>query len=121
MFQKYGGATAATVQPFIVELYRMIDYEYLPSPLPPPLFMYLFYPFERYNHPSIVQWEVFNEGDCVGVFNATQVTQIVLDLDPSRLVDTNSGGPANNLYFADVNGIKKKKGGNYTLIIILNQ
>jgi hypothetical protein len=85
MFQKYGGATAATIQPFIVELYRMID--------------------QLYNHPSIVQWEVFNEGDCVGVFNATQVTQMVLDLDPSRLVDTNSGGPANNLYFANVNDI----------------
>ncbi len=41
----------------------------------------------------------------MGVFNATQVTQIVLDLDPTRLVDTNSGGPANSLYFADVNGI----------------
>jgi len=26
-------------------------------------------------------------------------------LDPSRLVDTNSGGPANNLYIADVNDI----------------
>jgi hypothetical protein len=28
MFQKYGGATAETVQPFIVELYRMIDQQY---------------------------------------------------------------------------------------------
>jgi len=85
MFQKYGGASAATVPPFIVELYRMIDYQY--------------------NHPSIIQWEVFNEGDCVGVFNASQVVQIVLDLDASRLVDTNSGGPANGLFIADVNDI----------------
>jgi len=84
MIQKLGGSPA-TVEPFVVDLYRMIDYQY--------------------NHPSIVQWEVFNEGDCVGSFNATQITQIVLDLDNSRLVDTNSGGPANGLGFADVNDI----------------
>jgi hypothetical protein len=52
-----------------------------------------------------VQWEVFNEGDCVGQFNATYVTEWVMAYDPSRLVDTNSGGPANNLYIADVNDI----------------
>ena len=28
MIQKYGGATAASVSPFVVEFYRMIDYEY---------------------------------------------------------------------------------------------
>lgn len=28
MFQKYGGATSATISPFVVELYRMIDNQY---------------------------------------------------------------------------------------------
>ena len=39
------------------------------------------------------------------VFNASQMVQIALDLDPSRLIDSGSGGPANGLYIADVNGI----------------
>ena len=42
----------------------------------------------RYNHPCIVQWEVFNEGDCVAQFNAPAMVQLVQELDPSRLVDT---------------------------------
>eukprot|EP01116_Phalansterium_solitarium_P001107 TRINITY_DN10887_c0_g1_i1.p1 TRINITY_DN10887_c0_g1~~TRINITY_DN10887_c0_g1_i1.p1 ORF type:complete len:694 (-),score=219.41 TRINITY_DN10887_c0_g1_i1:208-2289(-) len=85
MVQKYGGASAATVPVFIQDLQAMIA--------------------GRYNHPCIIQWETFNEGDCVDVFNATQVVELVQALDPSRLVDTNSGGPANNLYIADVNDI----------------
>eukprot|EP01121_Diplochlamys_sp_Union-15-3_P017716 TRINITY_DN6295_c0_g1_i1.p1 TRINITY_DN6295_c0_g1~~TRINITY_DN6295_c0_g1_i1.p1 ORF type:complete len:699 (-),score=142.08 TRINITY_DN6295_c0_g1_i1:105-1982(-) len=85
MIQKYGGATAATVQPFIQDLRAMIS--------------------GRYNHPCIIQWDVFNEGDCVSSFNATSVVELVQSLDPSRFVDTNSGGPANNLHIADVNDI----------------
>lgn len=38
----------------------------------------------------------------MGVFNATQTTDWVVAYDPSRLVDTNSGGPANDLKIADV-------------------
>ncbi len=85
MVQKYGGATAATVGPFLQELKDMID--------------------NVYNHPSIVQWETFNEGDCVRAFNATAVVEWVQQYDPYRLVDTNSGGPANSLHVGDVNDI----------------
>jgi hypothetical protein len=70
---------------------------------------------ERYNHPCIIQWDVFNEEDCVGVFNATAVVEMVQvqsnltpkfvttknkyqNRDPSRLVDTNSGGPGKHHY-----------------------
>jgi len=62
----------------------------------------------RGNHPSIVQWTVFNEGDCVGMFNNQAIIDLVNHvkaLDPSRLVDTNSGGPANALSVGDVNDI----------------
>jgi hypothetical protein len=53
-----------------------------------------------------VQWTVFNEEDCVGVFpNVTAVVEWVAAYDPSRLVDTNSGGPANSLGVGDVNDI----------------
>ena len=45
--QKYGGATAATVPLFVADLVSMIE--------------------GRGNHPCIVQWEAFNEGDCWGV------------------------------------------------------
>lgn len=43
MPQKYGGATAATVAPFLSDLHALIQ-----GP--------------RANHPCIVQWETFNEG-----------------------------------------------------------
>lgn len=64
----------------------------------------------RGNHPSIVQWETFNEGDCWGVFKTPPydvkgITQLVKQLDPTRLVDTDSGGGANNQHIADVNDI----------------
>ena len=85
MPQKYGGATEATVAPFLAELKAMID--------------------GRGNHPSIVQWDLYNEGDCVGVFNASEVVQWAQAYDPHRLIDTNSGGPANNLHIGDVNDI----------------
>ena len=41
------------------------------------------------DHPSIVQWEPFNEG--WGEFAPTRVTADVRAWDPSRLVDTVSG------------------------------
>lgn len=44
---------------------------------------------EHYNHPSVVMWVVFNEG--WGKFNTTEVTRMVDELDPSRLVDGMSG------------------------------
>lgn len=59
----------------------------------------------RYNSPSIFMWTVFNEHDCVAQFNATQVVTMVQQLDTTRLVDTDSGGPANNLHIADANDI----------------
>ena len=85
MVQKYGGASQATVAPFMQELKDMID--------------------GRGNHPCIIQWETFNEGDCVSQFNASAVVEWVKEYDPHRLVDTNSGGPANNLHVGDVNDI----------------
>ena len=44
MIQKYGGATQETIPDFMMEIKAMID--------------------GRGNHPSIVQWTVFNEGSC---------------------------------------------------------
>ena len=85
MIQKYGGATQNTVPDFMMEIKAMID--------------------GRGNHPSIVQWTVFNEGDCEGVFNITATTEYIQAYDPHRLVDTNSGGPGNDLHIADVNDI----------------
>lgn len=84
--QKYGGATADTKEPYLADLKAMID--------------------GRGNHPSIIQWEVFNEGDCVGVFeNVSEVIAWTKAYDPHRLVDTNSGGPGNDLHVGDVNDI----------------
>ena len=48
MVQKNGGASAATVPLFVSDLKKMIA--------------------ERGNHPAIVQWTTFNEGDCWSVF-----------------------------------------------------
>ena len=84
--QKYGGATQATIAPFTDDLTRMVR--------------------KLYNHPSIIQWDVFNEEDCVGVFNnVSDVIESVRQMDPSRLVNTNSGGPANDLHVGDVNDV----------------
>lgn len=85
MPQKYGGATAATVAPFLTDLKAMMD--------------------GRGNHPSILQWELFNEGDCVSSFNVPEVVAWAASYDPHRLIDTNSGGPANNLHIGNVNDI----------------
>jgi hypothetical protein len=44
----------------------------------------------RYNHPSIVQWDVFNEG--FGQHDTARHVELVRSLDHSRLIDQASGG-----------------------------
>ena len=86
MIQKYGGATNETIPYFMQDLNSMIN--------------------EKFNHPSILQWEIFNEGDCWQVFpNITFMVEYVRQLDNTRLVDTDSGGGANDYHFGDVNDI----------------
>lgn len=91
MIQKYGGATKATVPLFVQDLKAMI--------------------LGRGNHPCIVQWTAFNEGDCWEVFtdkpyDVAGVVDLIKQLDPTdRLVDTDSGGGANDMHVADVNDI----------------
>lgn len=47
-----------------------------------------------------------SQGDCIGVFdNVSEIVSWVQAYDPSRLVDTNSGGPGNDLHVGDVNDI----------------
>ena len=90
--QKYHGATEATVPYFVHDLSEMIA--------------------ERGNHPCIIQWETFNEGDCWKAFTATSkytvedIVALARSLDwQKRLVDTDSGGDANSLPVGDVNDI----------------
>ncbi len=44
----------------------------------------------HWNSPCIIMWDIFNEGQ--GQQNTTNLVQEVLNLDPSRLVNPNSGG-----------------------------
>jgi len=91
--QKYGGASAATVPLFVHDMTRMIE--------------------GRGNHPSIVQWVMFNEGDCTSAFTTEpytiqDITKLARKLDwQNRLVDTDSGGKGNNppTNVGDVNDI----------------
>jgi hypothetical protein len=91
MVQKYGGASKATVPLFVDDLRRMIT--------------------DRGNHPCIVQWTTFNEGDCWQVFDTppfavADIVKMAARLDNSfRLVDTDSGGDANNDHIGDVNDV----------------
>lgn len=86
MIQKYGGASAATIPDFMLEIQAMMD--------------------TTHNHPSVVQYTVFNEGDCIGAFsNVSEIVSWVQASEPTRLVDTNSGGPGNDLHVGDVNDI----------------
>jgi len=62
------------------------------------------------NSPCVVQYETFNEGDCWGVFtdppyDVQGIVKLAKQLDSTRLVDTDSGGGANNLHIGDVNDI----------------
>ncbi|KAA3635501.1 MAG: glycoside hydrolase family 2 [Bacteroidetes bacterium] len=43
----------------------------------------------HYNHPSIIMWVPFNEG--WGQYETARITQMVKDLDPTRLVNNASG------------------------------
>ena len=45
----------------------------------------------KYNHPSIIMWVAFNEG--WGQFETGRITQLIADYDPTRLVNSASGGP----------------------------
>jgi len=44
---------------------------------------------QHWNHPSIVNWIVFNEH--WGIYDVERLTRLVIDLDPSRLVTGNTG------------------------------
>ena len=90
MVQKYGHASDATVPLFVDDFKAMVA--------------------GRGNHPCIVQFETFNEGDCWSVFktkpfDVAGIVALSKQLDPTRLVDTDSGGGANNLHIGDVNDI----------------
>eukprot|EP01060_Flectonema_neradi_P017470 TRINITY_DN2435_c0_g1_i1.p1 TRINITY_DN2435_c0_g1~~TRINITY_DN2435_c0_g1_i1.p1 ORF type:complete len:639 (+),score=133.74 TRINITY_DN2435_c0_g1_i1:49-1917(+) len=61
---------------------------------------------DLWNVPSIVQWTLFNEQDMVSHFNVPEIVTYAEGMvGDSRLIDTNSGGPANGLYLADVDDI----------------
>ncbi|CAE8719979.1 unnamed protein product, partial [Polarella glacialis] len=87
---EYGGASPATVPLFVEDLKAMLE--------------------GRGNHPCIMQWTTFNEGDSWTVFtepplDVLGITELVKQLDPSRLVDCDSGGGANDKHYADVNDV----------------
>jgi beta-galactosidase/beta-glucuronidase len=44
---------------------------------------------QHWNHPSIVNWIVFNEH--WGIYDVERITKMVMDLDPTRLVTGNTG------------------------------
>ena len=85
MVQKYGGASNDTVPLFLEDMKRAI--------------------LGRKNHPCIVQFTVFNEGDCWNVFNVSETLNMARSLAPDHLLDTDSGGKANDLHIGDVNDI----------------
>eukprot|EP00730_Choanoeca_flexa_P016732 TRINITY_DN7969_c0_g2_i3.p1 TRINITY_DN7969_c0_g2~~TRINITY_DN7969_c0_g2_i3.p1 ORF type:complete len:498 (+),score=126.76 TRINITY_DN7969_c0_g2_i3:686-2179(+) len=58
-----------------------------------------------WNHPSIVQYETFNEADMWTYFDVPKVVDYVQQYDPSRLVDADSGGKANDDHVGDVNDV----------------
>lgn len=60
----------------------------------------------RYSHPSIIQWNIFNEGEYESEkWNASDILRLTRELDGTRLVDFNSGGPGNKLGIGDVNDV----------------
>ena len=68
-----------------------------PSPLPALLTMAV-------SPGTVLQWDIFNEGDCVQIFpDVPSIVGWLAEYDSSRLVDTNSGGGANDLAIGDVN------------------
>jgi len=87
MVQHYGDQHGVVPSPayYMADLQAMID--------------------DRYNHPCIVQWTAFNEDDMVSHFDPNTVVAWIQAYDPSRMVDTDSGGPANNLHIGNVNDV----------------
>jgi len=85
MIQKYGGSSPATVPLFHEDMRRMM--------------------FGRKNHPCIVQWTLFNEGDCWNSFNVSASLDLMRSYDQTRLIDVDSGGDANDFHLGDVNDI----------------
>ena len=89
--QKYGGASNATIAFFESDLVAMIR--------------------GRGNHPSIMQWETFNEDDCWKVFvtkphTVADVVELARRTDwQARPVDTDSGGGDDYDEAGDVNDI----------------
>ena len=59
----------------------------------------------RGSHPAIVQWDLFNEQDMVEDFNTSGVLRWVRAHDPTRLIDVDSGGPANSDHRGDVDDL----------------
>lgn len=85
MVQKYGGATNETVPFFQDDMRRAI--------------------LGRKNHPCIVQFTLFNEGDCWNVFDVPSALKVARSFAPDHLFDTDSGGKANDLHIGDVNDV----------------
>ena len=89
--QKYGRATNATIPLFESDLIAMIH--------------------ARGNHPSIIQFETFNEQDCWRVFkqkphSVADIVNLARATDwQNRPIDTDSGGGANGMPLGDVNDI----------------
>jgi len=86
--QKYGGATPATIPYFMADLQVAMD--------------------TTANHPSRISTEVWNEEDCEGQWNSTAKAAVVAWVaayDRTRLVDTDSGGPGNDLGIGDFNDV----------------
>lgn len=59
----------------------------------------------RGNHPSFYQINTFNEQDMVLDFDTAGVVRWLKRYDPSRLVNADSGGPANSLHVGDVDDL----------------
>ena len=67
---------------------------------------------QKYNHPSIIQWEIFNENDCVQAFkpykdnkynvSIDDMYNLVKNLDDTRLIDIDSGGIGSGSHIGDV-------------------
>jgi hypothetical protein len=55
--------------------------------------------------PHVALLQTFNEGDMWSFFDVPSVVKYTEAYDPSRLVDTDSGGGANNLHIGSVNDI----------------
>ena len=93
MIQKYGHANASTIPLFVADFKAMVA--------------------GRGNHPCIVQWTTFNEADCWEVFkippnDVAGIVAMARNVSAPygfRLIDTDSGGGANNDHIGDINDI----------------